>query len=224
MVSTSKNALKFGSIAKILHVLTIVVMWILVAAAGLSLVGSIVVGLIPAEKFGTYAEDNVRSLSVPESMRGADDVKQALPSSVTTGTHFAIHLPNGQTVPYPVGSPLKPMIMAICFSVMPLSLICASIAFSLARILRLIAQGRPFEPENGKALCWIALCIPIFYLAEGAISFALIEYLRRAIDLHADNSFSVQLNQVILPSLLLLILSGVFRYGSELQRDADETV
>jgi hypothetical protein len=197
MSNTSKSALKFGAITRILHVLSIVVMWILVAAAGLSLVGSIVVGLIPAERFGTY---------------------------VTTSIHFAINLPNGQKAPYPAGSPLKPMIMAIFFSALPLSLICASIAFFLGRIFKSIALGRPFEPDNGKALCWIALFIPIFYIAEGAISFVLIEYLRRAIGLNVDNGFSLELNKVILPSLLLFILSGVFRYGSELQRDADETV
>jgi hypothetical protein len=224
MVNTSKSALKFRSIAKILHILTIVVMWILVAAAGLSLVGSIVVGLMPAERFGTYAGDYIHSAPVPESKRGVDGAKQAAPFSVTTGTHFMIHLPGDQKVPYPAGSPLKPMIMAICVFILPLCLICASIAFFLGRILRSIARDRPFEPDNGKAICWIALCIPVFYLAEGTMSFALVEYLRRAIDLRVDNSFSVRLEQVILPSLFLLILSGVFRYGSELQRDADETV
>lgn len=200
MVRASMKALRFGSLAKVLYVLTKIAMWVLLVLAGLSLLGTIVVGFVPAKEFGVYAED----------------------SSVRA--YLSMRLFEGQSFRLPIGAPLKPIILSIGISIIPISLICAAIALFLGRMLRSVVLGRPFEPDNGKVLCWIALCLPLLYIVEAVTGFVLVEYLRRSISFGIDNSLSFDLSRIVLPSLLLLILSGVFRYGSELQRDADETI
>jgi hypothetical protein len=222
-IPTSK-ALRFQSAAKVLYWVTIALMWILAAIALIAFICSIVVALIPAERLGNYSGNSLGRFFVFGAKSGAEVINGGGRGSDGTGTFHGMDFLYGQSVQLPAGAPLKPIILSISLFTSPLCLLCAAIALFLGRILKAVARGRPFEPDNGKALLWIAICIPALYLFYFAAGFLTIEYLIHSIGLSAHCVFSLRLDALVLPTLLLLILSGVFRYGSELQRDADETI
>ena len=115
------------------------------------------------------------------------------------------------------------------------ALACAVSCYEITlfrRILRPMREGRPFDgvARRLRTLAWVTLVAGFFL--------SLADYLVSARFYHHLNYRTLFLNDSILacsvevrpnldflwPSLLLLLLSFVFRYGDELQRQADETL
>ena len=160
-------------------------------------------------------------LGILVTAREIPELSGALSSALTAGAfHFILAEPVSQ-----------PWAARLVLAALACAVSCYEIAV-FRRILRPMREGRPFDgvARRLRTLAWVTLAAG-FFLSLG-------DYLVSARFYHHLDYRTLFLNGSILacsveiqpnlnslwPSLLLLLLSFVFRYGEELQRQADETL
>lgn len=118
----------------------------------------------------------------------------------------------------------KPFLQAILPMTTVISLMFLIIVNNLRLILKTIANDCPFERSNSKRLLIIGIVLMIgsvvLNFVEGIVALAIIDMLKIK---NIDVIFTVD-GAMLLTGFLILILAGVFRYGSYLQEEYDATL
>jgi FlaA1/EpsC-like NDP-sugar epimerase len=118
----------------------------------------------------------------------------------------------------------KPFLQAILPTVTVISLMFLLIVHNLRSILKTVADDHPFEKNNSRRLLIIGIILMagsvILKIAEGITAMAIIDTLEIK---NVDVVFTVD-GAMLLTGFLVLILAGVFRYGSYLQDEYDATL
>lgn len=119
---------------------------------------------------------------------------------------------------------VKPVIDAILLMATIISVGLAILSRKMSQILSTVATDSPFEKDNAKRLSTIGWLLIIgsfvYQIANAYVAMAMIDTFK-IYDL--DVVVGVD-NAMILTGFILLILSGVFRYGSYLQDEYDSTL
>ncbi len=104
------------------------------------------------------------------------------------------------------------------------SLMCLIIIYNLKLILKTVEDDHPFEKNNSKRLLIVAIVFIagsiISGITEGITAQAVIDTLKIK---NASVVFTINV-AMLLTGFLILILAGIFRYGSYLQSEYDTTV
>ena len=160
-------------------------------------------------------------LGILVTAREIPELSGALSSALTAGAfHFILAEPVSQ-----------PWAARLVLAALACAVSCYEIAV-FRRILRPMREGRPFDgvARRLRTLAWVTLAAGFFLsLGDYLVSARFYHHLDcRTLFLNGSVlacSVEIQPNLNFLwPSLLLLLLSFVFRYGEELQRQADETL
>ncbi len=161
----------------------------------------------------------------------ADSLRQAVSSADMTielGT-AELHL---SRILEPIGD-IRLFLCAV-FGVATASLALSVCALKLVlRILRLMADGRPFDgtvSANFKRLGWVTLAgVAVHYVMDGVDAamdvsmFDLDQIFRPDMVKGVTIQNTDSLSCLLIP-IMMFLLSYVFRYGGELQRQSDETL
>ena len=161
----------------------------------------------------------------------ADSLRQAVSSADMTielGT-AELHL---SRILEPIGD-IRLFLCAV-FGVATASLALSVCALKLVlRILRLMADGRPFDgtvSANFKRLGWVTLAgVAVHYVMDGVDAamdvsmFDLDQFFRPDMVKGVTIQNTDSLSCLLIP-IMMFLLSYVFRYGEELQRQSDETL
>jgi hypothetical protein len=119
---------------------------------------------------------------------------------------------------------VKPVIDAILLMATVIGLGFAILSRKMSQILSTVESDSPFEKENAKRLSTIGWLLIIgsfvYQLANAYVAMAMIDTFK-IYDL--DVVVGVD-NAMIITGFILLILSGVFKYGSYLQEEYDSTL
>jgi hypothetical protein len=119
---------------------------------------------------------------------------------------------------------VKPVIDAILLMATIISVGFAILCRKMSQILSTVESDSPFEKENAKRLSTIGWLLIIgsfvYQLANAYVAMAMIDTFK-IYDL--DVVVGVD-NAMIITGFILLILSGVFKYGSYLQDEYDSTL
>lgn len=193
------KAEKMRRFAGTLHTVFMVFFWISAAVAAAATVFMIIVLVAPAATWQQSVGDQV---------------------IFTTGGVMRYHLD------LPVGTVvnLKPLLLVgNCSLVVGLAII-AAIHRLLAGILKRVKEGHPFAQENAAKITAIAVITLagslVVNLIQAAMAFA-------GIMVFDIPNISVNISPnlgMIFMGLLLLILAGIFKYGSYLQDEVDATL
>ncbi len=194
------NFKKMKKVAFVLEKVFMVLFWCFVAIAALLTIGEVVISLVPA------------------SLLTIKDLTQGDLSIVSGMFQFDL----GDKLKGPIE--LKPLIQ-ILLPVIILTAIFYLVNFKqLQAILRTVRNDRPFDAKNAKSL-WIMsinfiLASVILQTAGGIVFSTALKMLRISeIGLRVSIGYT---NLFI--GILLMVLSGVFQYGNNLQEEFDETV
>jgi FlaA1/EpsC-like NDP-sugar epimerase len=118
----------------------------------------------------------------------------------------------------------RPFLQAILPTAVVTSLMFLIIAYNLRLILKTVADDHPFEKSNSKRLLIIGIVFIagsiISGITEGITAQAVIDTLKIK---NASAVFTINV-AMLLTGFLILILAGIFRYGSYLQSEYDTTV
>lgn len=119
---------------------------------------------------------------------------------------------------------LKPIYSSICFMAAAAAAVLVIIFRQLDLILETIKHEKPFELKNSRRLSIIGITLIIgsFVIRAG-------QYLVVSTMIHKLQLFDITVNftadnNMILTGFIVMILAGVFRYGSFLQNEFDSTV
>ena len=136
----------------------------------------------------------------------------------------------GGAIRYGIGSDLygdinfKLLMQTMLPAVTVVSLIMIVIAHNLRSILKTIKDERPFDKNNSKRILVIGIVLiagsVIIKIVEGMTALAIINSLEIK---NVDVVFTVD-GAMLLPGILIIILAGIFRYGSYLQDEYDTTL
>lgn len=119
---------------------------------------------------------------------------------------------------------LKPVYVSICFMAATISVLLAVIFKQLELILGTIKDDKPFTEANSRRLTIIGATLMVgAFIIRGA------EYMVAYTMIHSLKITSLSVvysadNNMILTAFIVLVLAGVFKYGSYLQQEYDATV
>jgi hypothetical protein len=200
-MSTSKaKAASFKSLSKVMLVIARIAIWACFILAGGLAIASIVIAFVPKGDFGV--------------IKGSYELGQGAASFLS----FKAATPAE-------GISIKAALLAGFTALMPFCFWGGFFFLPISRILESITKGRPFDPLCAGFLRKLALCVALYPVAGWACQgFALSVLKAFAVPMNGFNfGFSYDPTMLVFAALLF-ILSGVFKYGEELQRDADGTV
>lgn len=174
-----------------------VLYWFSLIAAAIFALGAVLVAFLPSELFIT---------ANPESWR------------LSLGSTISFSLSGLGVVS------LKPVLLAILISCAVALPLLATIFWQLTGILKTVKEDRPFADENAKRL----IIIGIVSLNASWIT-KVLETLTASVLISTFNipnisiAFNIDLTMLFM-GLLVLILAGVFKYGTYLQGEYDATL
>lgn len=191
---------RFKKLAGFLRNLMHVFFWIAVSLGGLLAVGAMVIGFTSAAKF--------------TGINGYGSL------SFSTNGLLSIRVNPDDLA----GINIKPIIVSILAMTSVALATTAPFLRQLAALLHSVVEDKPFAPENSRRLAIMG-----WVLIIGGLICQLVKTVCAQIIIHTLNSAqygsSGELNLgLLLVGVLLLILSGIFRYGAFLQQSFDETV
>ncbi|EEG78935.1 DUF2975 domain-containing protein [Dethiobacter alkaliphilus] len=118
----------------------------------------------------------------------------------------------------------RTVVAGILYSVVVYSAVYGLVLFFLSGVLKSVEKGTPFIRQNARRLTSIGIVFIVGSVFAGVTQAAAAYAIIQALDLAALSvNYSVNSN-MILTGLLMLILSGVFRYGAYLQEEYDATL
>lgn len=122
------------------------------------------------------------------------------------------------------GISMKNVYITILFMSVLLLLLVAIVAKQLVHILKSVENDIPFVKENAKRISTVGVVLLLSSFLIPAFGFIVA---RSMIDLLKIQNISLNYSvniYLVLAGFLMLILSGIFRYGSYLQNEYDETI
>jgi hypothetical protein len=192
---------KMKMLAKVLKNISSVLFWIVAVVFSIFLLASIVMLFIPE-----------KNLVLPATLSGT------ITASMDGIFKFNIGpQPGGELM-------IKPFLQAMFIWISVISLMLSITLFEIKRILKTVVKDNPFEKENSKNLTVIAVTLIsgsfLVKFLEGLVATAAIQALKIA---NIDITYSIDWT-LLATGILLLILAGVFQYGSYLQEEVDSTL
>lgn len=174
--------------------------WIALVVAGVSLIAAITVIFIPDSNFVIGSRNSGRLQAILGDLVNFDLTEAAQ------------------------GISMKDVCVTILFMAVLALVLAAFVAKKLVHILKSVDNDTPFEKENAERIHAIGT---IFVL--GSFFIPAFEYIPARVMLNLLKAENIGLNYSVnvymaLAGLLLFILSGIFKYGSYLQDEYDETV
>lgn len=113
----------------------------------------------------------------------------------------------------------------VCSLIVLNSIFFSLLTFYLKGILSAVEKGRPFAPGNARRLSLIGIVFLISSLLLTNLQATLVYKILHAANAAGMFSVNFTVNTTMLfAGLLLLILSGIFRYGAYLQEEYDATL
>lgn len=120
---------------------------------------------------------------------------------------------------------LKPIILAFIPFMMLQILFYVINTWQLKNILFSIKVDKPFSHRNEKSLLIMSITFLVASIAITNVESLFMDHLFRVLELPAVGFLSFDVNWTLLfTGLMLLVLTGVFKYGNYLQEEYDETV
>jgi hypothetical protein len=122
--------------------------------------------------------------------------------------------------------PLRPLILMYLALVTVMAVVVVFVLLCLRRIFASLVEGYPFTLDNARRIRWIAVIVLCGEIVIKLVEFFTQRYIRsnfeaEGLTLNAD--FALDLSTIFV-GLVLLVLSELFRIGSELQREKELTV
>jgi hypothetical protein len=122
--------------------------------------------------------------------------------------------------------PLRPLIVMYLALGTVMAAVVVFVLLCLRRIFASLVAGYPFTLDNARRIRWIAVIVLCGEVAVKLVEFFTQRYIRsnfeaEGLTLNAD--FALDLSTIFV-GLVLLVLSELFRIGSELQREKELTV
>lgn len=185
-------------LAGILYVIFKVFFWFSIAASAAFALGALVTGFLPSELLKGVNTESFR-LSLGSIIR------------------FTLNNSGGQTN-------FKPVLLAILISCAIVFPLVSAICWQLAGILKTVKEDRPFAGENANRLVIIGIILLnaawINKVIEAVTAYVTITTFRIP---NVTIAFTIDTTMLFM-GLLVLILAGVFKYGSYLQSEYDATL
>lgn len=189
---------KFKRLAGTIHTVVKIFFWAAVVGAIICALGSVVMSFLPADYFNA---GNTRSLLL--TIDGVIRYRLEPPLS-------------------PVS--LKPIFLTILVSSSIGFGLLALIFRPLAGILKTVKEDQPFAAENANRLTNMGVVMLISSFLANVIQATVVFVIISTLNIpNIDVNYSLNLTMLLM-GLLLLILAGVFRYGSYLQDEVDSTL
>jgi len=195
------NQLKFKKMARILRIVMKVFFWMSVIVTVLGLIGAIAIQFMSDEYFlVSQGANSGFSLSMDGLIR----------YQVYTGVDL--------------NTSIKGILTNIGFMASLLMVGVAIILNQIVKLLKTVEEDRPFAEENGKRLKVVGIVLmlgSVLYRGAGAVvALTMVD----TFDIpNIGVNFSVDLFMLLL-GFMMLILSGIFRYGNYLQQEYDSTL
>lgn len=199
MMRSAEYVKKYRKLAKLLRILAQVSYWASAAA---------VLFLLPLAIYLSIRGGISLNYGIPENFRLVDGI-------------IRYNLALGSVTP----SLITEIVKQILFSIVVYSAVFGSILFYLCGVLKTVEYGVPFEQENARRISSIGIIFLVGSLfvgtAEASTANTIIHSLRLTDMMSVNYSANTTM---IFSGLLMLILSGIFRYGSYLQEEYDATL
>jgi hypothetical protein len=200
-VESENQLLKMKKVAHILRILMSIIFWMCIVGTIISVVFLIVNKVLP-EEFFVIKEVNHLGFSL--SMDGL--IRYRVDEAVQKGISF------------------KPIMVSIAIMV---STGCVGISLlvkQLEGLLRTVEKNEPFVSDNTKRLVYIGFILIIgSFLYKGAGFIVASSIINTFHITNIDLVYSVE-NSMTLVGFMILIVAGVFKYGSFLQKEYDSTL
>ncbi len=141
------------------------------------------------------------------------------------GRHLNIQLKDNQFLGV---AQVRTLILAIASSMIPIIIATIVIVKMIRDLLITVEGGRPFDEKNSKRLMIIGITVIIGSLFESLsyiIIFNLVFPMINSLGLENIN-FTINAldGSTILLGVIIILISGIFKYGCYLQNEYDETV
>lgn len=160
------------------------------------------------------------------TMRGGGSLTYALPSGFRLGyidgvISYNLALAAGVITP----ARMKVILIQLFFSMAVCSAVFGAALFYLSGVLGMVEKGLPFDRSNARRIASIGFIFLLGSVMVGVAQASVANIIVHSLDLTDLVSVNYSANTTMLSAgLLLLILSGVFRYGSYLQEEYDATL
>lgn len=201
--SNSMRLQKMSRLLKMTHILRIIcqmMFWFLVLGGIMCLIGSIIMLLMPDSIFTVKATQK--------------DIMLRFNSLYSYKISAAEH---ANTNSKPIFLIMIPMLSFISFML-------SVITFQTIKILKTVENNNPFDIKNSERLTIIGI---VFIVGSFVGGFAEFIISKTIVDIFKLPNILVNYNLnfgVLLPGLLFIVLSGVFRHGNYLQQEVDSIV
>ena len=141
------------------------------------------------------------------------------------GRHLNIHLRDNKLLEV---AQVRTLILAIASSMIPIIITTIVIVKMIRDLLITVEGGRPFDEKNSKRLMIIGITVIIGSLFESLsyiIIYNLVIPMINSLGLENIN-FTINAldGSTILLGVIIILISGIFKYGCYLQNEYDETV
>lgn len=194
---------KYSKLVKVLRILAQVVYWLSAAAIAF---------LLPLAIYLSVSKNWAISIGVPEHLR----------LGYTDGViRYNLVFAAGAVTPEQASA----ILVKILFSIVVFAAVYGVISFFLSGVLKAIENGEPFQSNNARRIFSIGLIFLVGSFFVGTAQASTANVIIHAMGLTNALTVNYSANSImIVAGLLMLILSGIFRYGSYLQEEYDATL
>jgi hypothetical protein len=160
------------------------------------------------------------------SVRGGGNLTYALPPGFRLGYIDGVISYNLALAAGTVAPPrMTGILIQIFFSSAVCSAVFGAILLYLSGVLGMVEKGLPFDRGNARRIASIGFIFLVGSVMVGTAQASVANIIVHALNLTDLVSVNYTANTTMLSTgLLMLILSGVFRYGSYLQEEYDATL
>ncbi len=117
------------------------------------------------------------------------------------------------------------IIVRVLFSIVVFAAVYGAISFFLSGVLKAIENGEPFQSNNARRIFSIGMVFLVGSFFVGTAQASTADAIIHAMGLTEVLTVNYSANSIMIAAgLLMLILSGIFRYGSYLQEEYDATL
>lgn len=192
---------RFKKLARALRVVFNVFYYLGIGGAALAAIFSQVILFIPDQVFSS---ENIRSSYYNLSMDGL--VTYKIDPALAAGVN------------------IKPIMFTIALTAAVAAIVVTPIFKQLAGLLKAVSQDKPFVPENAKRLNRVGFILIFLSLVISIGRFAVAWRVVSAYKI-PNITIAFKFDTItFLVGLLVILLGGIFRYGSYLQKEYDSTV
>lgn len=194
---------KYSKLVKVLRILSQVTYWLSTAAVAI---------LLPLAIYLSVNKHWCIGIGVPGNFRLG---------YIDGGIRYNLAFAAGAVTPEHANA----ILVQILFSIVVFAAVYGAISFFLSGVLKAIENGEPFQKNNARRIFSIGLIFLGGSLFVGTAQASAANVIIHAMRLTEALTVNYSANSImIVAGLLMLILSGIFRYGFYLQEEYDATL